>query len=755
MWLGSAQEKWSKVVGPIERRGTWLLLLLAGGGLLSGALIFVAIGRTLGPIKQLTRSAQRIAEGGFDETINSSSGDEVQTLAEQFNAMAGALKESYTGLEQMVDARTDELREANQTLSALIEASPLAIGVLNRDSKLQSWNKAGERMFGWTEEEALAQPHPILSGEAGRDEALVRQRRILAGESILGLVLHHNKKDGSPIDVEVWAAPLRNPQGDISGGVIIYADITERKAAEEELHRSQKAERELAEVTARLAETGRIVTANLDVAEVYDRFAGEVKQLVDFDRISVNVIDHDAGTFVFRYVSGVIHQGMNASDVLPLKGTATGEAVKTGKTLVQHDVATGGRFYGDQALSDMGFRSSIHIPLKYQGRIIGVLSLRDRDEGMYGPRVQSILEQLADQIAPAVENARLYSESQQTQDDLRQAEQKYRRIFDDSKDPIFITSREGRILDANEAGLDVFGYEARELIGLSVQEMCEDPDCHTSLVAMVNSEGSVKDYEIRLLRKDGSVADCLVSLIAQMDDKNRIVAYQGMVRDITESKLAEEAALEQTREVAVLEERNRMAREIHDTMAQGFTGIVLQMEAAEQSLETSPGALPEHLSSARALARQGLQEARRTVWGLVPQALAQSTLEEALHEEVRRFDAEGQVKITFTQKGKLRELRPDVQTVLLRVCQESLTNIRRHSEATEVKVNLNYNAGEVLLIVEDNGVGFDPPTVDTEKYGTSFGLIGMRQRAEQIKGQIIIDSKKTQGTTVRLSIPIS
>ena len=88
-----------------------------------------------------------------------------------------------------------------------------------------------------------------------------------------------------------------------------------------------------------------------------------------------------------------------------------------------------------------------------------------------------------------------------------------------------------------------------------------------------------------------------------------------MVRDITESKLAEAEALQQTREVAVLEERNRMAREIHDTMAQGFTGIVLQMEAAEQSLEASPAALPEHLNRARALAREGLQEARRSVLG--------------------------------------------------------------------------------------------------------------------------------------------
>ena len=231
------------------------------------------------------------------------------------------------------------------------------------------------------------------------------------------------------------------------------------------------------------------------------------------------------------------------------------------------------------------------------------------------------------------------------------------------------------------------------------------------------------------------------------------MAYQGVVRDITESKLAEEAALQQTREVAVLEERNRMAREIHDTMAQGFSGIVLQMEAAEQSIEKSPDALGEHLNRARALAREGLQEARRSVWGLMPHALERLSLDAALQEEVRRFDAEGHAKIAFKQSGKRRDLPPDVQTVLLRICQESLTNIRRHAGASEVSVSLKYHAHEVLLSVQDNGVGFDPVTVQDQKSGVSFGLIGMRQRADQLEGQLVIDSAKSKGTLVQLTIP--
>ena len=124
-----------------------------------------------------------------------------------------------------------------------------------------------------------------------------------------------------------------------------------------------------------------------------------------------------------------------------------------------------------------------------------------------------------------------------------------------------------------------------------------------------------------------------------------------------------------------------------------------------------------------------------------------------MEEEVQKFDAEGRSKIAFTKSGKRRELTPAVQTVLLRICQESLTNIRRHAEASQVEVILDYRDHEVMLSVQDNGAGFDLATVEAEKSGVSFGLIGMRQRAQQINGQSTIDSTKNQGTLVRLTIP--
>ena len=227
----------------------------------------------------------------------------------------------------------------------------------------------------------------------------------------------------------------------------------------------------------------------------------------------------------------------------------------------------------------------------------------------------------------------------------------------------------------------------------------------------------------------------------------------GTCQDITELKRSEEALLQQERDLAVLEERNRMAREIHDTLAQGFTGIVLQLEAAEQASERSPTEVPNHLSRAMNLARESLQEARRSVRNLVPHALEQLPLEAALQEEVHKFAAEGREKASFTLSGDSRVLPSDLQAALLRICQESLTNVRRHARATEVRVDLTFYPEAVRLGVQDNGIGFDLEHVKVNGKEEGFGLIGMEERARLLRGSLSIRSNGGKGTLVEARVP--
>ena len=224
-----------------------------------------------------------------------------------------------------------------------------------------------------------------------------------------------------------------------------------------------------------------------------------------------------------------------------------------------------------------------------------------------------------------------------------------------------------------------------------------------------------------------------------------------LVRDITERKLMEE----QGRDLAVLEERNRMAREIHDTLAQGFTGIILQLEAADQVSDGSTAELGDHLDRAKSLARESLQEARRSMWGLLPHALERHSLDAALQEEVDLFSAGGPVAASFSVSGVRRDLPPDVQTAIFRICQESLTNVRRHAGATEVKVDMSFSPESVRLKVKDNGVGFDVDGVKARGEGRGFGLTGMEQRATLLGGTLSVTGQNGKGAVVEVIIPIT
>jgi signal transduction histidine kinase len=221
------------------------------------------------------------------------------------------------------------------------------------------------------------------------------------------------------------------------------------------------------------------------------------------------------------------------------------------------------------------------------------------------------------------------------------------------------------------------------------------------------------------------------------------------IADQLANALENERLSEETRELAILEERNRMAREIHDTLAQGFTGIVLQLEAAEQGLNEAPESVPSHIDRARALARESLSEARRSVWALRPQALEKRDLAGAIRREVERLAGEGRVGARLVVSGKRARLEASVEDALLRITQEALTNVRRHSEATTAEVRLAFGEETVRLSIADNGVGFD---TSWSKEG-SFGLIGMNERAQACGGNARVTSTPGTGTRIEVTVP--
>ncbi|MFF0343006.1 sensor histidine kinase [Kribbella sp. NPDC004875] len=240
-----------------------------------------------------------------------------------------------------------------------------------------------------------------------------------------------------------------------------------------------------------------------------------------------------------------------------------------------------------------------------------------------------------------------------------------------------------------------------------------------------------------------SVTGLLFAAISRQSEERRQLIER--LRRLTDENAQLQAdLLGSARLAGVLEERQRMAREIHDTIAQGLTGILMQVEAAQ---ENRPA---ERLDTIRTLARDSLEEARRSINALRPEPLTaglSAALSVALEQQVREWSARTAVVTTVSITGDPRPLHPEVEDTLLRVAQEALHNITKHADATRVGVTLSYLDDVVALDVRDDGTGFTPGTTE------GFGLIAMRQRVTRLAGSFAVEAAPGAGTGISATVP--
>jgi len=221
------------------------------------------------------------------------------------------------------------------------------------------------------------------------------------------------------------------------------------------------------------------------------------------------------------------------------------------------------------------------------------------------------------------------------------------------------------------------------------------------------------------------------------------IAYQVGIA-VERARLAEAGA-----RLARTEERTRLAREIHDTLAQGLTAITLHLESALRHLDTSPARSRERIERALATARDSLEEARRSVLDLRTAPLAGQPLAEALAALGRAFTAETGVRV-HVRAAPLPGLPLRTEAELYRIAQEALANVRRHARAREVEISLHAVDGRVRLGVRDDGRGFDPGQVAPGRYG----ILGMRERAKLLGGSLRVTSRAGRGTLVSVTVPL-
>jgi signal transduction histidine kinase len=217
---------------------------------------------------------------------------------------------------------------------------------------------------------------------------------------------------------------------------------------------------------------------------------------------------------------------------------------------------------------------------------------------------------------------------------------------------------------------------------------------------------------------------------------------------LTENATLHDTVVAQARDAGVQEERQRLAAEIHDTIAQSLAGILVQLQAVRD--DTDRVHVRRRVERAVDLARDALADARRSVMDLAPAPLADRSLADAVTAEVNGWAAHQPVRVDTVVTGVVRPLHPEVEATVLRIVQETLSNIAKHAGAMRVGVTLTYLDRELALDVRDDGAGFDP---GCPARSGSFGLRGMRQRAERLAGVLEIESEAGRGTAVSVRLP--
>ena len=217
---------------------------------------------------------------------------------------------------------------------------------------------------------------------------------------------------------------------------------------------------------------------------------------------------------------------------------------------------------------------------------------------------------------------------------------------------------------------------------------------------------------------------------------------------VTQLNNARAELAEAGRQAGVAAERERLARDIHDTLAQGFTALALLVEAAKSEIGRDDDQARHHLGRAGSIARENLDEARILVHALTPTSLCQATLPEVLRRMANRSSDDFPNGCTFDSDGDSRALAPAQEIAVLRTVQEAVANARTHSRARSLTIELRFDVSQTRVDVSDDGLGFDATTVSG-----GYGLTGMRSRVTDTGGELTVDSGPGRGTTITARWP--
>ena len=352
--------------------------------------------------------------------------------------------------------------------------------------------------------------------------------------------------------------------------------------------------------------------------------------------------------------------------------------------------------------------------------------------------------------------ARDITDRKQMEVQLQESEERYRTLFEQSRDAIVITAPNGRVVDANRSALDLFGVGKERLGKLLTDVLQQTVQDRRNLRRVLEQEGFFKDYEAKLGKQDGTPIDCLINSAVRRGGDGRILEFHTTIHDITKQTRDAQALRELSGHLLRVrdEEQGRIARELHDGIGQTLIGLVMNLALARDSAQRLNRKVRDLLTTSLELAEQSVHEIRTVSYLLHPPFLEEGGLQSALQWLAEGFAKRSGIRVDLDIASTVDRFPREWEIGLFRVVQECLANIHRHSGSSTAKIRLEQQGQQILLEVSDQGRGLDPGAgKETGSVVPSgVGIPAMRERMTHLGGGLQIKSS-SEGTTIMAVLP--
>ena len=638
--------------------------------------------------------------------------------------------------EQALLESETRFRQIAETIEEVVWSSDPAI------SKMLYISPAYERVWGRTCASLYDDPESFIDSIHPEDR----------GHVLAALAEH---RDAIPFDQEyrilrpdgttrwIWdrGVPVRDPgTGCLTHYVGVAADITDRRQAEEALRASESAIRELHEITSRKTVP----------------FNQQIRELLDLGRRRFQL---PIAAFTTLQGEQLELTAIRSDRAMPEEGTLLphcnicADTLKVNSTVAIEHLANS-EWKDGSACFLLGFKTYLGTSLLVGGQKFGTICFMDYEpyRAHFSEADKDFLLLMARWITREIERQNSERTLQEQEEALRASEERFSKAFRSSPYPIIVTELEtGRCLEANDAALEVFGFERQEVIGQTTltQGLWPNPVELQKFFERLGVEGSLRNIDMTFYTRNHIERRFLLS--CELIELNRTKCIVAVGTDITEQKRAEEALRRSEQAVRrAFEERERLSQDLHDNLLQSLYAIGMGLELTKQRLQRISQTNAKRLEDSVGQLNSVIREVRGFIPSMQPLIAEEKTLADALRTLIDSFASTGAGEIVLhIDDDAARRLSSAQSTHVLAIAKEALSNSIRHTKAARRMLTLRLLRRTIRLEIADNGRGFSI----RGRRRLGMGLKNMRARARKLRGRIAITSAPNKGTTVTLSIP--